>query len=449
MDEATKAALENSLELKAERHRVQAIEAQVEQVAWAPFSRFEITAFASVVPNKEIQRVAIEDPETGETYYVVVSDSMTDPDEIDFSEPWGPTLQFEIRGGVPLYTFGKISSAKDAVAEALKAKEAELPRFEYRLRELVAKAYHAVEGAREMLYTIKKGREYLDKARKKIEEDLENEEGETTQVDLIKIKVFEGEVDQYEAQAKEIESIGLSGLRFLVGSSDAGTVDIVDKPQQQRDIAIKSLEDYKKSALDNRPELEALRHAVRAMKAKVRMRKADFWPNLVLVGGWRVGYTPGRPRLDTWFLRDGYNYGPGTPWFGLALDYPLDFGMDKYRLDETRAELAALSVDQKRAMNGVILEVEKAYHHLTATKDAIKGLERSKKLVKGWIAAVTQSHAAGLSSAKEVKDALEKYFGIMAALHKLVHDFNVGVAELERVTGTTYQSQVEISQDPA
>jgi hypothetical protein len=54
------------------------------------------------------------------------------------------------------------------------------------------------------------------------------------------------------------------------------------------------------------------------------------------------------------------------------------------------------------------------------------------------MAAVIQGHAAGLSSAKEVKDALKEYFSVMAGIHRATAEYNAAIAELEKVTGKAH-----------
>jgi outer membrane protein TolC len=288
-----------------------------------------------------------------------------------------------------------------------------------------------------MLYTIDKGREYLKKARDKVEKDLETGEGDATQIDLIKLKVFESEVNHYEVQALEIERVGLAALRMLVGDDEKKRVDIEDKPLEQDPTELLTLDEYKDAALSQRPELKALKHAVRAMEAKVSLRKAEFWPDIFLHGGIQMARTPGRTDLHNWALKDNYNYGPG--WgIGLGMKYTFDIGLDIYKLKQAKAELAALTTDQRSALDGIMLEVEKSYHHVTALRDSLDALTESRKLVKGWISSVLQSQAIGMASAKDVKDALKEYFKVMASLHRATHDYNVGMAELDRVTGAPF-----------
>ncbi len=441
LDECIKRAVTNSRTLAAERHRLAMLDAQVKQAFWAPFSGFSLNAFGSMVPDKCVNKQHFND--TGSVIDCDRDGASGDDDAFEksfWTGGWGPTLRLEVEGGLPIYTFGKISSAKEAIEHARAAKQAEYPRFEDAIRYQVAQAYQAVSGAREMLYTIKKGRGHLEKAREKVEQDLENQEGTSTEIDLIKLKVFESEVDQYESQSHEIERVGLAALRFLVGGKERSRIDVVDEPQTRTAEEIGKLDEYKEEAVQNRPELKALRHAVKALGSKVDMRRADFWPDLLVVGGFRYGWTPGRDDLNNWALKDNYNYGPSI-FLGLAISYKLDFGLDTYRLDEAQAELSAVTTEQKAALEGVMLEVEKTFHHAQATSDALESVQKSRRLVKGWIAAVMQNHATGLASAKEVKDALAEYFKVMAAIHKLTHDYNVSLAELHRVTGVSQVKQ--------
>ena len=103
--------------------------------------------------------------------------------------------------------------------------------------------------------------------------------------------------------------------------------------------------------------------------------------------------------------------------------------------------LVAIAERKADAANLKRLQVEKVYHNVSASADALAASQKSRRLVKGWISATIQNHATGLASAKEVKDALTEYFKVMAAIHKLTNDYNVGVAELARVTGTIERDQ--------
>jgi len=431
-DECVARALRNSDQLESQRHKLAMIEAQMGQLFWAPLSKFSVEGFFSVVPDK-----CVDEDWLQQTGAARACGGGISAEEDYATDEWGPMFKVEVKGGVPIYTFGKISNAKEALAEVYEAKQANMPALENDIRLKVYQAYNAISGAREMLYTIGEGRRHLRKARKRVEENLENEEGTDTQVDLLKLKVFESEVDYLEVQTLEIERVALAALRILVGGDDAARVDIVDEPLALSEVEIDDLDAYQERALAHRPELEALRHAVRALEAKVDLRRSEFAPDLLLVGGFRYSVTPGRTDVDNWTLKDDYNFGPGFA-VGLVLSYDLDWGLDYYKLEEAKAELAAINADQRAALDGVMLEVERSYLHAVALRDGLAALSKSKRNVKGWMAAVLQAHAAGLSSAKEVKDALKEYFSVMAGIHRATAEYNAAVAELEKVTGEAH-----------
>ncbi len=431
LDELVSRAVLGSRELAAERHRIAAVEAQIDQLFWAPFSGFSIGGAFSMVPDKCVDTGALAD----DGVLRKCGGGTVSSEEDWQTQDWGPTFHVDVKGGVPLYTFGKISGAKRAAEEVKKAKEAQLPAIEHRVRADVTRAFHAVIGAREMLYTIGEGRKHLEKARKRLEEDLAKEEGTETQVDLIKLQVFEAEIDYIEQQTRLIEQTALAALRFLVGGPDGERIDVPDDPQTRVGRELEPLAEYLDRALRSRPELAALRHAIKALEAKVDMRRSDFWPDLLLVLSWRFGWTPGRTDIENWLLTDNYNYGGGIPTAALALRYNLDWGLDVYRLDEAKAELSAAAADQQRALDAILLEVRTTYIKVASTRESIDKLGKSRTLVKGWIAAVAQGHAAGLNTSKDVKDALKEYFTIMAQMHTLIGEYNAGLTSLDRATG--------------
>lgn len=440
LDACVKRAVANSKKLAAERHKLEAIEAQAGQIWWAPFSLSSVQGAFSVVPDRCVDTDILN---SSGRIVGCDGDEVGDDDKDWWDEEWGPTFRLDIKGVIPLVGFGRWSNAKDAIAEAQKAAEARMPSFRHKIIYDVNRAYHGIVGAREMLYTIGEGRKKLRKARKKLEENLANQEGTETEVDLIKLKLFESEIDHMENQARQIERTALAALRFLVGGEDSRRVDIPEDPQEQIARALDSLEIYQGKALEHRPEVEALRHALSAMESKVSMRKSEFWPTIALVLGWRFARTPGRTDIGNWVLKDNYNSGSYMPYFALALSYDLDWGLDKYALDQARAELATLSDQEEQAVEGILLEVETTYIEVTSARDSLVALEKSKRLAKGWLAAAVQSHATGLGGSKEVKDALKEYFKIMAQIHQYIGEFNAGLAKLDKVTGAIENNETE------
>ncbi|MBN2342330.1 MAG: TolC family protein [Deltaproteobacteria bacterium] len=432
LDECVARAIRNSDKLAAERHRLSALESQKKSLLWEPFSHFYIQGKFALVPDKCADV-------TGGTY---ASCSGETESEENWGSDLGPSFHIKLAGAIPIPTSRKMSAGKRALDEGILAKSAMMPSIENEIRFNVHQAFHAITGAREMLYTLSQGRKHLVKAREKIEENLEKQEGTETEIDLVKLKVFEAQLDAMEQEAIKIEKQGLAALNFLVPTENNKRVDIPEEPQTVVDDQLEDLGAYKNLALENRPELEALRHAVSAYEAKVAYQRTEVLPELALVVSLRGGYTPGVQVRENgndadmpWVYEDPYNYGSWVPAMALVMRYPLDFGKDINKLKQSKAELAAIIMDKKWALDGIMLEVETAYVEVTSAKASIEALNRSKRLARGWMLAAVQNHATGIGSSKEVKDALKEYFGIMAQLHQKIAEYNIGIARLEKVTG--------------
>jgi outer membrane protein TolC len=448
LDECVDRAIANSDQIAAEKHRLAALDAQRKSMLWEPFSHFYMRAGVSLVREKcaMLDNGRLTDCNGGS---ITADENWQDGN-------WGPRFEFKLQGGIPIPISNKMFAGQKALKEGMKAKQAMLPTFQNEIRYNVHRAFHAITGAREMLYTLSQGRKHLDDAQKKIEENLANQEGTETEIDLVKLKVFQAQLDAMEQEAILIEKQGLAALNFLVSSPDGRQVDIPEDPQQIVDNELKSLADYQQAALENRPELDALRHAIKAYEAKVSLQRSEFVPDMAFVISLRAARTPNVDFKQRWTdangvthqsdsvpyaLENSYNYGSLYPAMALVMSYPLDFGKDINKLKQSKAELTALVLDQKQAIEGIMLEVETVYIELTTTKDAINALNRSKRLARGWMLAAVQNHATGIGTSKDVKDALKEYFGIMAQIHQKIAAYNIGIAHLEKVTGSFAQKQ--------
>ena len=425
-------ALRNSDKLKAERARLKVFEEQQEQLWWMPFSNLALTGKFSVVPDK------CADLTDGMVQPCNESGSI--PSDSDFKDmTWGPTFHAAFSGAIPIPSSGKLWQGKRALDSAHAAKVAQLETFEHQIAYDVQRAYHAIIGAREMMYTLEEGRKHLQKALRKIEENLAAQTGSDTEIDAVKLKVFDAKLDAMAQQVIQIEKTALAALNFLVGSRDGRPVDLPDIPQEPVDAELKPLEKYKADAVEHRPEFEALRKGIEALEQKVKFRKSEMAPDFAFAFSFRVGYTPGvevRGSDGTPFVfQNSYNYGSIFPGMALVGRFPLDFGVSIHKIREAKAELQAMIADKQYAMEGILLEVETAYIEAETLREAVKALGKSKRLAKGWLNAAAQNQAVGVGSSNDLKDALKEYFGIMAEYHQRISELNISVAKLDKAVG--------------
>jgi len=444
LDKCLTRALANSAEISAERHRLDALDEQEKQLMWLPFSDFAVKGMFTVVPDKCADT-------TGGTLTPCGGEGNIPSDNAYKDMSWGPSFHIGLEATLPIPVSNRFSSALRAIREGKSAKAAMLPTLEDEIRYNVHRAFHAIIGAREMLYTLSEGQKHLASARRLLEENLEKQQGTETEIDLIKLKVFEAQLEVMAQQSRQLEKTAMAAMAFLIGQPAGKPFDLPEDPQAQLAIEVKTLDDYKRPAVANRPELEALRHAVNAMDAKLDLARSEFAPELAFVVNFKAGYTPGVETVEQKTRNDGttytddatvpflyknsYNYGSLFPGMALVMRYPLDFGMDVHRVRQARAELSALIIEKKQALQAILLEVETTYTEVASLGTTIDTLSQARRLTKGWMAAALQNHAAGVGSSKEVKDALKEYFATMAQLHQAIGEYNIGLAKLDRVTG--------------
>jgi len=428
LEDLIEKARQNAPDIKAAAQRVEAAQAQLDQALWAPFSQFTTTTFVTVIPEKHVN--------VDSDGAVLLESEGHRADDLGFgSNEIGPYIKFKIQGGIPIYTFGKISGLREAAEYGVKARKAEV---EIKQRELdlrVRQAYWGIKLAREILYTLDKGRGHLDDAVEQVEQMLDDEDDGVTEIDLIKLRIFRAEVDRRELDARLGEKRAVAALNFLAGDSDGKRVDADEVPLKLITDSLESLDWYRHQAAAGRPELKGMRALKSALKAKVDMRRGGFYPDFLIVGEFGVAWAPLVDDVHNPYLNDPYN---SQYWgAGLSLKWDLDFGLDAAKLDEAKAELRAMSEDERTVIRAVFLEVEEAYLRAMSAHQQLETTKKGRRLAKSWLAAVLQGFAAGVNDTRDLKDALVEFFSMYLAHHQAVFEYNTSTAKLLKATGRT------------
>jgi len=95
----------------------------------------------------------------------------------------------------PIYTFGKISAGMAAAESGIKASQSRESGLLADLELNVRKAYWGAKLAHEILATLQDGIGYVDKAQKKIDQDLAEGTGDATVTDRLRLRTIRAEVD--------------------------------------------------------------------------------------------------------------------------------------------------------------------------------------------------------------------------------------------------------------
>ncbi len=341
--------------------------------------------------------------------------------------------RIDIEVGMPIYTFDKIGAAKRAATAGVEVTKAQVKVSKDTVERDVAKAFWGVKLAREILYTIDEGKEYLNKAQKRIEKDLDEGEGDATLVDLLRLKTFSAEIDSRTFEAKKLETLALASLTTLTGQkSDSWDVDA--KVIAPLEAEVKPLEAYLRTGHQNRPEIKLLNAAMQARQAAVDLEKARFFPDFLLVGSFGYAAAP-TDDPENAFFNDPFNYfGAG---FGIAMRWKWDQVQQYGKYKVARAEASQDMAKREEALAGIDLEIKKTWVELNEASDRLTAAEKGSKAARKWLVATSQNLAAGLCEPKELTDALLAFFQLKLKHLQAVFDLNVGWQELKRVVGSS------------
>ena len=410
-------------QLEAADHAIAAAEAQWREAVRAWIPQFEYQAVLAPSPDIRCFNLAGQRDTAN-----CVSTSNPNP-SID-AIGLGIFGRVEVKGGMPLYTFGKLAAARELATQGVYAAHRKADQTRADLELSVRKAYFGAKVTREVLATIAEGRERLTDAIARIEKDLDKDDSDVSETDLLRLRSAASTVDSRALEADKGRELARAALDTLAGTAGA---DVDDGPILPAPIAKKSTERWIELARLQRPESRLLDVAMAAKRQQLELEIARYYPDLALVGTLTYAYAGTADDPKNAFYADPFNtFGFGV---ALALKGTLDYHMKLPRVDRLRAELAELEANRRAAQGGIALEVRKALADVREAERRLPILERGKKAARSWLVAVTQSFSVGLAQARDFNDALVAYFEAELRTLQAVYDFNVAVAQLGRATG--------------
>lgn len=199
LDEFTAAAVKHYPSLRAADADIDVARAKLLEARLSPFFQFEGNVSAFVRPKA-----------TGTPVF--------SPDsQLPLSNPWGPGVDLEVRGGIPIYTFGKYRSGKKAAEAGIRASEFERERTIDEVVFDVRRAYFGTQLALDLQAMLSDGNRKLANAVDKLSAQLEADDPDVKQVDYWRLLSVLSEIQSRESEALELEASARAALEILSG----------------------------------------------------------------------------------------------------------------------------------------------------------------------------------------------------------------------------------------
>ncbi len=236
----------------------------------------------------------------------------------------------------------------------------------------------------------------------------------------------------HEAQAGRDQAAG--GLRAYLGMR----FDVPVQPAEHNLAPIATrlgdLNHLVARALDQRPELRALREGQEAHMRLAAAEAAGAFPDVLAYGFVSAAYTPGRQWVQTRYVFDPL--GHFVPGLVIGLRWSFTGDMPHQRADEQRAEADRLASLRRFAVSGIPAEVRRAYDDVVRARADLTSAASAVRTSKRWAVRTSADFGVGLGDSRSVADSLQAYVGARTAQLEAIYHLNVGLAELSRAMGT-------------
>lgn len=408
-----RAAERNNPGIQATNYNIAAAQARLDEAWVSPFFQFDVTTAFGIAPEAR------------------GTPSVT-PERSDFpvGNDWLPVMKAEVKGAIPLWTFGKLSSARDAARAGVRGAELDREKKKAELLFDVRKAYFALQLALDIQQMISEGRTKLAKAVDRLEKRLESNDPEVNQSDKYRLASTIAEVDARSSEAIRLAESATAALQILTGLK---VVRVPDCPLEPIDFRPESIEAYKKIAKKQRPEAGMLKAAVVATEADLDATEARYFPDIALALKASTNYAPGITDQRNPFANDPANY--NSLGAAVVARWSLDFWGNSYRVQQKKQNLLKIQTSLEQALDGITLEVATTHSAVVDANRRTDAWGKGHRETRRWFISAAQADELGVGEAKELVDAVKAYFNARYNHLQAIYDFNLSVARLERTVG--------------
>lgn len=334
----------------------------------------------------------------------------------------------------PLYTFGKIKHGKEAAAAGVRAYESLVQIATRRFDASAAQAYYGLALTKRAQKVFKKGKVYLKKVRAQIDQEIKAQSGKYTTNDLRKLNIKESELGVAAAEVDFQRRRAISGIQISC-PSDTSEGEIALESDQLNPIKsdLKDRKLYIDQALSLRPEMIAAKQQLVARQALRSLARANFFPDLALVG--TFGFARGTSAEDNPdpFANDPFNVLGYGAYLGLR--WKLNFAQLNSKLQEADAAVAKAQAELDGLRLQLEFEITESYLELEQRREKLKLRKEAMRQAKQWVTSTLMSRGSGLIDVKTALEAITAYFTTSLAYDREVYEYNLSFIGLVMKSG--------------
>ncbi len=422
LEDAVKRTLAVDNRIRESRSAVDVRRSQQKQADAARWAQLDANVFTGPSPESKL----ISD--TG------IINSETNTDDIKVNGVFGRALITVIQ---PLYTFGKISSFREAATRGVNASKAAVNQTAAEVVLQVKEAYYGALLATDIREFLKGLREDVSKALKQAEERVEAGSPAATVSDVYQLRSFVGRLDKGIVDAEEGRQLAMDALRTLMLLEDGVEFELADKKLTPAETDLRSVETYLQTAMELRPEFVQLREGIKARGALVDAATADLYPSIFAALLADLAAATNRDQSHVPIISDPLQHYQGGVVVGL--NWHFDFGITRGKIDEAQAEQMKLVYKKAFAEQGIPLQVRKAFLEFQAANENIGNTTNAYRNARRWLVTAVANIDLGIGETTALTQAFILYIEFRVENFRAIHAQRMALANLAFATGEALQ----------
>jgi outer membrane protein TolC len=410
-------ALQNDPDLSAAAAEIAAARAQLQEAKAGHFGKAEYTQVLGFVPEAKGD---IRDPP--EQNRKAIFNNL------------GPFTQLDVSINIPLWTFGKLSSALEAAQHGLESRQAGGESQRAAVVFNVKQLYYGLSLAQQLSGVLHEMLDNMDTALRKSQQRLDSGSRSVSEIDVLKLRTGRAKFAKGVAEVDAAVALTRSALARAIGQAVTTPIEIAERKLQPVEATIAPLEQYLAAGAERRPEARQIATGIAAQSAKLEMEQAELYPSLFLSTGFQYALAPNRTNQRNPFAAEDFNY--SRPIGAIGVYWDINFFRTVAKIEQARADLERLRAQQRGASSGLLLEIRKAYAEVIQARDTMKSSEDGRSAGRALLVLTVSNFDLGIGEAEELFKGLGAYTEASSDYFRAVHDYNLAVAALSKAIGS-------------
>ncbi len=440
VDELIEAAYANAAAMRVEEAKQRHAQWQAFRADYAWTPKLQATTILAPVP-------ANTDP----------NDLSNNFDEIS-SFNLGPFIRQTANLVVPLYTFGRIRTAKELAAIGKENAALEESKARRELEYQVRQAYYGLRIARTLDAMIRDGQKLVKEQLQKMEDARDFGDADFDIKDFRKLQIFEAELEGRALDNQKIIALASAGIKYLTDQT-VGIENVPDLDTEATPESLGSFEGYYSLAKKKRPEIKQLEYAVKARELQVALERKSFYPNIFLGASFTFGYSNKNIANQKVFREENGSlqetdlvaapylnpYDQLSMGVSVGLRWNLDVAQSYGKLREAQALQDQTLAQQSQALGAIKLELQKLHLEAAQAREKIAIQAKRLEAARRWRDQLGLSIESAGADVSDALEPLKAYYESKLLHMQAVLEYEMARAALAKGIGVEKLESVESS----